>query len=126
VQVQVALERRPDLATTEIGCRLPQFDQSVGLAAGPRLGDDLGGLRADTRQRLPAVGLAVLLALGVVESLDGVGGVAVGHHAARVLAGAVLVIGNLAQRGYGIHGSSVPRWLPALAEARPASSGRVR
>ena len=65
VHVQVAAQRRPDLAATEILCRRAQFDQRVGLAAGPRLGDHLRGLGPDAGQRLPAVGGAVSFALGV-------------------------------------------------------------
>ena len=55
--------------------------RSIGLTAGPGLGDDLGGFGPDARQRLPAVGLTVPFPRGVVEALDDVGGVAVGHHA---------------------------------------------
>ena len=45
---------------------------------------------------------------GVVKAFDDVGGVAIRHHTFRVLAAAVFVIGDLPQRGYRIHGSSVP------------------
>ena len=103
----------------------------VGFAARPRLRDHLRGLRPDAGQRLPAVGRAVLLPLGVGERLDDVGGVAVGHHPARVLARAVLVVRDLAQRGDRVHGSSVPRRLgPAMrvaaASARPCGPSRAR
>ena len=124
MQMQIAAQRGADLAATEILCGRTQFDQHVGLAAGPGLGDHLRGLRADAGQRLPAVGLAVPLALGVVEGLDDVGGVAVGHHPAGVLARAVLVVGDLTQRGYRIHASSVPPG--RTGDDEPAAARRSR
>ena len=110
--MQIAAQRGPDLAATEIFCRRAQFDQDIGFAAGPGLGDHLRGLRPDPRQRLPAVGLAVLLALRVGQRLDDVGGVAVGHHPSRVLARAVLVVRDLTQRD----GSRAP-WTPVCHSA---------
>src|SRR6202034_645555 len=102
------------------------FDQHVGLASGPGLADHLRSLRADPRQRLPAVGLAVALPLRVVEPFDDVRGVAVGHHPPRVLARPVFVVGDLSQRGHWIHLSSVPRPAVGLSQncptMKPASS----
>ena len=51
------------------------------------------------------------LALGVVETLDDVGGVAVRHHPPGILPRAVFVVGDLSQSGYRVHHSSVPRRL---------------
>ena len=77
------------VTTAEILCRRAQFGRRVGLLGpahawamtfavlGPRAG-----------QRLPAVGRAVALAVGVAEAPPtDVGGVAVGHHPARVTRG---------------------------------------
>ena len=106
--MQVAAQRRPDIAATEILCGRAQFDERVGLPARPCLGDHLRRLRSDTGQRLPAVRSAVTLTVSIAERFDDVGGVAVGHHPPRVLARPVLVVRNLTQGDDRIHGSSVP------------------
>ena len=61
---------------------------------------------------------AVAFAVGLAERFDDVGGVAIGHHAAWVFAGPVLVVRNLAQRDHRIHGSSVHGG-PWRAASRP-------
>ena len=106
--MQVAAQRRPDVATAEILCCRTQFDERVRLPARPCLGDDLRGLRSDAGQRLPAVRGAVTLAVGIAERLDDVGRVAVGHHPPRVLPRPILVVRNLTQCDDRIHDSSVP------------------
>ena len=108
MQMQVTAQRRPDFAAAEILCRRAQFDKGVGLTAGPGLGDHLGRLRSYARQRLPTVGLTVPLPLRVVQALDDVGGVAVGHHPPRVFPRTVLEVGDLSQSDYRVHRSSVP------------------
>ena len=53
-------------------------------------------------------GGAVAVPFRLRQPLDNVGGVAVGHHTPRVFPRPVLVVGNLTQGDYRIHGSSVP------------------
>lgn len=82
----------------------------------------------DTRQRLPAVGLAVPLPRRVVKALDNVGGIAIGHHPPRVVAVPVLVIGDLPQRCYRVHyraHTSCPKTTPVTTTAKPAISPRM-
>src|SRR6478672_1160046 len=119
MKMQVTPQRRPNTTATEILRSRAQLDQGLGLAPGPGLVDHLRGLRPDARQRLPAVGPAVPLALRFVEALDDVGGVAIGHYPPRVLPGPVFVVGDLSQRGYRIHLSSVPARLEELPDDEP-------
>src|ERR1700753_2532401 len=59
---------------------------------------------------------------GIVEALDDIGRFAIGHHPFRVLATPVLVVGDLPQRGYRIHRSSVPAWLEQLPDDEPGQN----
>src|SRR3954465_10848296 len=101
--MQVALECGPDVTAAEILYRLPQFDESLRLTSGPRLRNHLRGLGSDAWQRLPAVGGTVAFSLSLGKFLDDVGGIAVGHHAPRVFARPVFVVGNLAQGDHRVH-----------------------
>ena len=74
--MKVAAQRRADVTATKIPGAGTQFDKSIGRAAGHRLGDHFRGLGPDAGQRLPAVGGAVALPLGLRQPLDNVGGVA--------------------------------------------------
>ena len=108
MHMQVATQRCPHRAATEVRGRRAQFGQDVGLTARPRLSDHGCGLRTDAWQRLPGIGPAIPLALPFVERFDDIGRVPVGHHAAGIFAGTVLVVGDPAQRRHRIHCSHVP------------------
>src|SRR5271166_6045053 len=107
--MQITAQRGAYFAAPQILGATAQFDEDLGFEARPRLGDHRGGLGPDAWQRLPAVGLAVPLAFVVVEGLDDVGCLAVRHNAPRLLACAILVVGDLAQCGDRVHDSSLPQ-----------------
>ncbi len=97
MQMKIAPPQRcANVATAEILSAGTQLDQHVGLLAGPRLCDHLGRLGSDPGQALPAVGAAVPVAGFLVQRLDDIGGLAVGHHPPGVFPRTVLVVRDLA------------------------------